>query len=70
VSRDAESPTETADQPDRAGFRGNFQRLAKSFRCAGAGVLFLVKTQPNARIHFAATILSVGTGVYFQIDRL
>jgi diacylglycerol kinase (ATP) len=50
--------------------RSYFHRLAASFRCAGAGVWFLVKTQPNAQIHLAATVLAVGAGCFFRIDRL
>jgi diacylglycerol kinase len=45
-------------------------RLAASFAFAFQGVLALLRTQANARIHFGATIAVVAAGFFFGITRL
>lgn len=39
-----------------------FARLFKSLACALQGVAFLVRTQPNARIHLLAAVLVCAAG--------
>jgi diacylglycerol kinase (ATP) len=45
----------------RAGF-------LKSVHCAVAGIVLLLRTQRNARIHAAATVAVVGLGAYFPLS--
>lgn len=44
-------------------------RRIDSFRVACRGLVVLLKTQPNARIHAVATVLVVTAGWWFRIDR-
>jgi diacylglycerol kinase len=44
-------------------------RLARSFGYAFRGIGILVRTQANARIHAAATVLAVGAGFALGISR-
>ncbi len=39
----------------------------KSFKYAFRGILTLVQSEPNARIHLFAAILVVGAGIFFSI---
>ena len=39
----------------------------KSFADAGRGIVLLVRTQPNARIHLLATVLVIAAGIGFRI---
>lgn len=39
----------------------------KSFSYAMQGILFMLKTQHNAWLHFIATVLVTGLGLYFRI---
>ena len=41
----------------------------KSFACAGRGVILLLHTQVNARIHLLATAAVIAAGVAFHIAR-
>ena len=41
----------------------SFGRTLRSFGYAGAGLSFLVRTQPNFRVHLAAAVSVVGTAV-------
>lgn len=41
----------------------------KSFACAGRGVVLLLRTQVNARIHLHATVLVIIAGFAFRITR-
>jgi diacylglycerol kinase len=43
-------------------------RLKRSFKYAFNGLLDLVKTQPNARIHLFITTVVLATGVYFKLS--
>ncbi len=43
-------------------------RLAKSFRCAFAGIAALFRTQANARIHLVVTALAIAAGWFFRIS--
>jgi diacylglycerol kinase len=47
-----------------------WRRLCLSFGWAGRGVLVLLRTQANARIHAAATILVVVAGFVSGISRM
>ena len=48
----------------------NYKKLFKSFHYAARGVVFLLKSEQNARVHAVATIL-VGILAYiFQVSRL
>jgi diacylglycerol kinase (ATP) len=42
----------------------------RSFGFAGRGIVLLLRTQPNARIHAVATVLAVGAGWALGISRL
>lgn len=46
-----------------------FIRRLKSFAYALQGMAFLVRTEPNARVHLLATILVCAAGVYFSLSR-
>ena len=41
----------------------------KSFACAGRGIVLLLRTQVNARIHLLATVLVIAAGLAFRITR-
>jgi len=41
----------------------------KSFAYALQGLAFLMRTQPNARVHLLATVLVCAAGVYFRLSR-
>jgi diacylglycerol kinase (ATP) len=41
--------------------------LASSFRCAFAGLWYVIRTQRNAKIHLAAGVLVLIAGVVFRI---
>jgi diacylglycerol kinase len=45
-------------------------RLVASFGFALRGIVALLRTQANARIHFAATIAVVAAGFFFAITRM
>jgi diacylglycerol kinase len=42
----------------------------KSFVCAFQGLLVLLKTQANARIHMVATFVVILAGFYFNISKM
>jgi len=46
-----------------------FNRLLHSFGYALHGVAFLVRTQPNARLHLLATVLVSAAGAYVSLRR-
>jgi len=46
------------------------RRLVKSFVYAGRGILILLWTQANARLHTAAAIAAVAAGWFFDISRV
>lgn len=46
------------------------KRRSRSFVYALKGVAALVRTQPNARIHLAATVAVAALGCWFSLDRL
>ncbi len=48
---------------------GFWRGRAKSFACALRGIVALVRTQANARIHLLATVLVVAAGFVFRIPR-
>ena len=45
-------------------------RFLRSVGFAWRGVGTLIRTQPNARIHLAATVGVVGAGMYFHVSRM
>jgi len=47
-----------------------FIRRLKSFAYALQGLAFLVRTQPNARLHLLATVLVCAAGVYVGLSRV
>lgn len=47
----------------------SLQKRADSFRYAFQGLADLLRSQPNARIHLAMTIVVVFAGFYFNISR-
>ena len=48
----------------------SLKKRVDSFRFAIQGLKELFRTQANAQIHLAATVLVVGAGLYFGISRL
>jgi len=40
----------------------------RSFRYAGGGLLFLLRSEHNAWLHFAATCAAIGAGLVLEID--
>ncbi len=46
-----------------------FATFIKSFGYALQGLVFLVRTQPNARVHLLATLLACGAGIYVGLSR-
>jgi diacylglycerol kinase len=48
----------------------SLKKRAASFRYAFQGLVDLFKTQPNARIHAASTLLVICAGVYFHLSHL
>lgn len=42
-------------------------RRAKSFGDAFAGIWFLVRTEPNARVHAVATVAVVAAGIWWKV---
>ena len=48
---------------------GFWRVLAKSFACAACGIVLLLRTQVNARIHLLATVLVVAAGFALRISR-
>jgi diacylglycerol kinase (ATP) len=49
--------------------RGFWRARWKSFACAGRGIVLLLRTQANARIHLLATVLVIAAGFAFRITR-
>ena len=43
-------------------------RLIRSFGYAFSGIAHLLKSQPNARIHAAATLVAIGLGAWLELD--
>jgi len=41
----------------------------KSFSCAARGVVLLIRTQANARLHLVATVLVISAGLAFGVTR-
>ena len=50
----------------RSGF---WRARGRSFACAARGVILLLRTQANARIHLLATLLVIAAGLAFHITR-
>jgi diacylglycerol kinase (ATP) len=42
---------------------------AQSIRCAARGLVLMLRSEPNARIHLAATVVAVGLGAGLGIGR-
>ena len=42
--------------------------LIKSFGYAINGIMTMVKTQPNARLHAVSTVLVIGFGFFFEVS--
>jgi diacylglycerol kinase (ATP) len=45
-------------------------RRLRSFRYAWNGLIWLVRSQPNARIHLVATVCAIGVGFWLKIAPL
>ncbi len=41
-----------------------------SFKVAGAGLLWAIKSQPNFRVHLVLSALALAAGIFFGITRL
>jgi diacylglycerol kinase len=48
---------------------GFWSARVKSFACAARGIVLLLRTQANARIHLVATALVVVAGLAFHVTR-
>lgn len=49
--------------------RGFFSRELQSFTCALRGLAVLLRSEPHARIHLAATLVAIALGWWFGISR-
>lgn len=49
--------------------KSGLKKRIKSFGYAFKGIYELIKSEPNARIHLAATIIALGTGFLFHISK-
>lgn len=47
-----------------------FSKRIRSFGFAFSGSYELLRTEPNARIHFAATLLALATGFFLKISAM
>lgn len=47
----------------------SLKKRVDSFRFAWQGLADLLRSQPNARIHFLAGLLALGAGIFFRISR-
>jgi diacylglycerol kinase len=54
------APSRPDDRPRSA--------LARSFRCAFAGLGYAIRTQPNMRIHLSVAVAVIALGVYLRLD--
>jgi diacylglycerol kinase (ATP) len=45
------------------------RKLILSFRFAFSGLIYLFRSQRNARIHLLITVIVIGTGIFLKIDR-
>ncbi len=43
------------------------RRLLRSFRCAFAGLAYLLRTEPNARIHAVATVMVAALALILRL---
>ena len=50
-------------------YSGFWRTLGQSFACAARGIVLLLRTQVNARIHLLATLLVIAAGFVFHIGR-
>jgi len=50
--------------------KNGLQKRLKSFTYAFSGIIGLIKSEPNARIHLIATIFAIIAGVIFNISPL
>ncbi len=48
---------------------GFWRARMRSFACAGRGVVLLLRTQANARIHLLATVAVIAAGIAFHVTR-
>ena len=46
----------------------SWRRTLRSFRFAAAGVIFLVRTQPNARVHLAAAAAVAALAAWLRVS--
>lgn len=47
--------------------KSELRRLASSFAFAGAGIVYLLRSQRNARIHLALTVLAIVLGLWLGL---
>ena len=55
-------PTRPAGPP-----LSSFRRTARSFRFAAAGILFILRTQPNARVHVLLAAIACGLAAWLRL---
>jgi diacylglycerol kinase len=48
--------------------RFSFRKRGKSFSHAWKGIIYLMKTEHNARVHLAAMIIAAALGVWLRIE--
>ncbi len=46
------------------------KRFLLGFRYAGEGISYVLRTQPNARIHLAISIVVILAAIYFRVSAL
>lgn len=57
-------PTPPADPPPPSSLR----RTLRSFRFAGAGVVHVLRTQPNARVHLVVAVLACSVAAWLRLS--
>lgn len=60
-ARQPGDPPHLADDAGRPA--PSWRRTLRSFSYAGAGLAYLLRTQPNFRVHVAATVLAIGAAI-------
>lgn len=48
---------------------GFWRGRCMSFACAGRGIVLMLRTQLNARLHLLATVLVIAAGLAFRVTR-
>lgn len=64
---DPATHTPQSPPPPRPGFQNSIQRLVRSFAFGFAGLGYVIRTEPNMRIHCLAGVFVIAAGVVFSL---